>query len=223
MSQILILSDELNHALNLRTKLQSCHLENMMINLNLRDPEVVSKHDPDLILLAVSTRSHSLAKVCKEIRSEGIHIPILAIAKDFNLQELVNTLEAGADQYISFTATALELCTKVNSLLRRPPKPCFDHIQVGELLINPQAKQVTCQGMFVELREREFAILAALAREQGRPISRRQLNLRTSQTIESDETVIDVHVSNIRKKLKAFGMQNLIQTVYGFGYKIATA
>ncbi|MBY0271658.1 MAG: response regulator transcription factor [Burkholderiales bacterium] len=174
--------------------------------------------DYDLLILDLGLpRVHGL-QVLKNTRQKGKKIPVLVITARDGVEDRVNGLDAGADDYLVKPFSMSELGARVRALLRRSAgqaDPVFRH---GGIELNPLTREVLFNKKSVALSQREFALLESLIRHPGTVISRTSLEQSIyawGQEVESN--AVEVHISNLRKKLSP----KLIKTVRGVGYKIA--
>lgn len=174
--------------------------------------------DYDLLILDLGLpRVHGL-QVLKNVRQKGKKVPVLIITARDGVEDRVNGLDAGADDYLVKPFSMSELGARVRALLRRSagqPAPAFRH---GGVELNPLAREVLFNGKEVNLSQREFAILESLIRHPGTVISRASLEQSVyawGQEVESN--AVEVHISNLRKKLAP----KLIKTIRGIGYKLS--
>ena len=141
-------------------------------------------------------------------------------AKDGDLDE-AEALDTGADDYLTKPFSYVVLVAHLRALIRRgaPERPAL--LSVGDLVIDPAARTVTRDGEPIDLTPKEFAILEYLARRPGEVVSKADLlDHAWDFAYEGDPNVIEVHVSNLRRKLdKPYGRANL-RTVRGAGYRI---
>ncbi len=174
--------------------------------------------DYDLLILDLGLpRVHGL-QVLKNTRQKGKKIPVLVITARDGVEDRVNGLDAGADDYLVKPFSMSELGARVRALLRRSTgqaDPVFRHADVE---LNPLTREVLFNKKIVALSQREFSLLESLIRHPGTVISRTSLEQSIyawGQEVESN--AVEVHISNLRKKLSP----KLIKTVRGVGYKIA--
>jgi two-component system, OmpR family, response regulator len=155
--------------------------------------------------------------VLEAARADGIRMPILVLTARDQLADRVRGLNLGADDYLVKPFAITELVARLHALIRRSYGSAAATLTVGDLLIDMAARQVSRDGVPIELTAREFAILELLTRSRGAVVARATIY----EHIYDDETdvlsnVIDVHVAALRRKLGA----DLIRTRRGEGYLI---
>jgi DNA-binding response OmpR family regulator len=153
--------------------------------------------------------------VLKRLRSAGKDVPVLVLTARDMVADRVGGLEAGADDYLTKPFDLAELIARSRAVLRRAQGRSIEVIRYRDLTVNPAAQTVEVANTRVPLTSREWAILMQLLTHQGNPQSRSSLEESLygwQEEIESN--AIEVHVSNLRKKLGA----TLIKTVRNIGY-----
>jgi DNA-binding response OmpR family regulator len=156
--------------------------------------------------------------VCREIRTRSA-VPILMLTARDEEADRVAGLEVGADDYVSKPFSPRELAARVKAVLRRsePAAPMTQRFEIGDVVLDPQAREVTVAGKPVELTGKEFDLLAYLLENAGIVVSRDQLLDRVwGMTYAGGTRTVDVHVAQLRRKL---GRPDSIRTFRGSGYK----
>jgi len=180
---------------------------------------------PDLLVLDVMMPRVDGLRVCRTLRGESDLLVLMLTARATE-DDLLLGLELGADDYLTKPYSPRELVARVRTLLRRAPRGPKEEIrQIGRLRIDPAEHRVWLDGEPVECTRGEFAILAAMAEQPDRVFTRAQL-LHHTRGIDrsSTERTIDVHVMNLRRKVEADPRRPArLLTVYGIGYKLASA
>lgn len=173
--------------------------------------------DYDLLILDLGLpRVHGL-QVLKNARQKGKKVPVLIITARDGVEDRVNGLDAGADDYLVKPFSMSELGARVRALLRCSAGQAAPVFRNGGVELNPLTREVLFNGKEITLSQREFAILESLIRRPGTVISRASLEQSVyawGQEVESN--AVEVHISNLRKKLAP----KLIKTVRGVGYKL---
>ena len=168
-----------------------------------------------LVVLDLGLPRVSGMDLLKRLRDAGKDIPVLVLTARGTVVDRVSGLEAGADDYLGKPFDLTELIARSRALLRRAQGRSVEVIRYQSLTVNPVAQTVELDTARVPLTSREWAILMQLLTHQGIPQSRSQLEESLygwQEEIESN--AIEVHISNLRKKLGA----RLIRTVRNIGY-----
>jgi DNA-binding response OmpR family regulator len=177
---------------------------------------------PDLVLLDVMMPRLDGLEFCRRVREKAKTPIIIISAKSEETDKLVG-LDLGADDYITKPFSLREMVARVRSLLRRVQSGAAgaDRVVEGSLVIDSKEHSVEVEGVPVSLTPTEFDMLLALAAHPGRVFTRRQL-IESAQGdfFEGYERTVDAHIGNIRKKINENAAEkNLIETVYGVGYR----
>jgi two-component system response regulator RegX3 len=177
-----------------------------------------------LVLLDVMLPALSGFDVCRELRARRPTQAILMLTARGAEADVLEGFRSGADDYVTKPFSISELMARVEALLRRarvsfePPPAPFDF---GPWRVDPAARAAVCAEREVALSAREVALLALLARERGRIVSRRMLLLEVwgMQHVDEIQTrTIDVHIAKLRKKIEPHA-PGAIETVRGEGYR----
>jgi two-component system alkaline phosphatase synthesis response regulator PhoP len=176
---------------------------------------------PHLMVLDIMLPKVDGWEVCKRLRQEGDDIPIIMLtARDDDVDKIVG-LEIGADDYMTKPFNPRELVARVKAVLRRaeaPPKQPRV-LTVAHLCVDLGRREARIDDRALELRAKEFDLLATFAEHEGLVLSREQLlKLVWGYDFYGDSRTVDVHVARLREKL---GEANIsIETVWGIGYKL---
>lgn len=171
----------------------------------------------DLILLDVMLPGIDGFEVCRTLRAEGIHVPVIFLSARSGLNDKVRGLDVGGDDYLPKPFHIPELLARVRANLRRPGAPL--RLSSGPITLDPVARTVTVENKELWLTPTEFALLEQLLRSAGRTITRASLMRNVwKQDFAGDDKVLDVYVSGLRKKLGEHGRR--IRTDRGVGYRL---
>ena len=188
--------------------------------------EALSKQsaaNPDLIILDLMLPDIDGFEVCRQIRRKS-NVPIMMLtARKEDVDKIVG-LEMGADDYLTKPFNPRELVARVKAIMRRFQTGLqpSDVIEMGKLRIDIPRHEATIDGKPINLRTKEFALLATLTQNQGIVLSRdKLLELVWGYDYYGETRTVDVHINHLRDKITESGVQ--IQTVRGTGYKIAIA
>lgn len=179
-----------------------------------------ARHDPDLVVLDLMLPRLDGFEVCRRIRRTA-DTPILMLTARSDDVDAIVGLELGADDYVAKPFNPRALVARIKAILRRAEGGTrgVRPIEVGDLRIDPRRREARVGERRLELRSREFDLLAALAREPGVVLTRDALLEDVWGTDFPGETrTIDVHVAEVRKKLGDDGPA--IETVRGLGYRL---
>jgi two-component system, OmpR family, alkaline phosphatase synthesis response regulator PhoP len=178
------------------------------------------RHDPDFVILDLMLPRIDGFEVCREIRRRG-DTPILMLTARTDDIDAIVGLELGADDYVTKPFNPRALVARVKAILRRTEVTARGGrpIEVGTLRVDPRRREAWIADRRLELRAREFDLLAALARDPGVVLTRDGLLEGVWGTDFPGETrTVDVHVAELRKKLGEDGPT--IETVRGMGYRL---
>ncbi len=181
---------------------------------------------PDLIVLDLMLPGVDGLQVCRTIRDES-DVPVIILTAKTTEQDKLIGLDLGADDYVTKPFSPKELAARVRAVLRRlPGERGPEEIKRGKLTVNFHRYEASLNGKPLNLTPIEFKLLGALVKEPGRVFSRGQLIEKAlGYDFEGFDRTIDVHILNIRRKLKEVDANNCvrIETVYGAGYKLVVS
>lgn len=171
----------------------------------------------NLLILDLGLPRKDGMEVLSSLRSKGHSMPVLIITAKGEVNERITGLDAGADDYLVKPFGMDELSARVRALLRRSFGRAESVLSAGELMLDPQTREVRLGEKTIALSHRELAVLEHLMRRPGAIVSKTSLE----QSIygwgeEVESNAVEVHISNLRKKLGA----DTIATVRGAGYRI---
>ncbi len=175
----------------------------------------------DLIILDVMMPGMDGFEVCKKLRTEGNHTPIIMLTAKDQTRDIVKGLDTGADDYLPKPFSFEVLLARVRALLRRPVQSLGESLQVGDLTLDTTAKQVSRAGKPIQLSSKEYALLEYLMRNQGRILSKNNI-ITHVWDFDADilPNTVEVFMTYLRSKVDKPFKTPLLQTVRGFGYKI---
>jgi DNA-binding response OmpR family regulator len=174
---------------------------------------------PALIVLDIMLPGLDGVGVLKRLRHEGSRVPVIMLtARDTTLDK-VHSLDLGADDYLTKPFEIEELTARIRALLRRSEGD--EILRVADLEINTSTREVRRGEREIELTTREFELLAFMARNARRVLSRDLLLARVwDEDFGLTTNLVDVYVGYLRRKVDASGEQKLIRTVRGAGYAL---
>ncbi|MFW7377987.1 MAG: response regulator transcription factor [Oligoflexus sp.] len=173
----------------------------------------------DVIILDIMLPIKDGITVLKNLRAGGIYTPVLFLTAKDSTEDVVKGLDEGGDDYLTKPFSLDELLARVRTLLRRKGTEVATVIEVGPIRIDPAKKQVTRDGVPIELTAKEYALMEYFGRNAGVVLSRTQLSEHVwDMNFEPTSNVVDVYVGYLRNKIdKAWG-SNFIKTMRGHGY-----
>jgi two-component system response regulator CpxR len=179
---------------------------------------MAQQHEHDLILLDIMLPVIDGLEVLAHLRKRTT-VPVIMLTARSADDDRIAGLEAGADDYILKPFNPNELLARVRAVLRRSRRPAGGSIlEVGDFRLNSQTREAWKNGILLELTLSEFDVFEALMKSGGRPVSRDELaTVLYGREFTPLERSIDVHVSNLRKKLEG-NSRTLIRSVRGVGY-----
>jgi DNA-binding response OmpR family regulator len=176
----------------------------------------------DLILLDIMLPKIDGIALCQRLRQAGVQTPILLMTAKDAISDRVIGLDAGADDYLVKPFDLQELSARIRALLRRnnttaPPILAWDQLQ-----LDPGLCKVTYESQPLELSPKEYSLLEFFLRHPHRVFNRGQLlDHLWSFDSQPEEATVKAHIRSLRQKLKAIGApKDLIETVYGLGYRL---
>ncbi|MCC6443189.1 MAG: response regulator transcription factor [Armatimonadetes bacterium] len=173
-----------------------------------------------LIILDIMLPRRDGWEVCERIRARRDPVPILMLTARDAVNDRVRGLESGADDYLPKPFAFPELLARVRALLRRDKLHKARVIRVADLVIDTTARTGSRAGQSISLTPHEFDLLEALARNEGRTLTREVIMERVWNEEESDYGTVNFHIAQLRKKVDAPHPVKLIQTVHGVGYTL---
>lgn len=183
---------------------------------------IARRERPDLIVLDLMLPVIDGLEVCRQLRRESSVPIIMLTARVEEIDRLIG-LELGADDYIAKPFSPREVVARARAVLRRSSGALAPQslLRSGSLTVDLDRRVVQVGGQPVELTPTEFALLAALMRNAGRPLSRSQLlDAAQGDAFEGYERTIDAHIKNLRRKVEADpASPQLILTAFGVGYE----
>jgi len=182
--------------------------------------EALAKSQPyDLIVLDLRLPGRSGQQVLRNLRARGFEKPVLVLTAQDAVDAKVETLRAGADDYVTKPFAFEELLARVEALARRPRSIVSPKITVADLEVDLDAREVRRGDELIELTPKEFLVLEYLARHAGRVLSRTLITeYAWGYHFDPGTNIVDVVINHLRKKIDAPHDKKLIATVRGVGY-----
>jgi two-component system, OmpR family, response regulator len=175
----------------------------------------------DLIILDMRLPGKSGLDVLRDLRARGFERPVLVLTAQDAVDAKVQTLRAGADDYVTKPFAFEELLARVEALARRPKAIASMTLTVGDLVLDQNTREVRRAGELIELTPKEYAVLEYLMRHEGRVMSRTLITeYAWGYHFDPGTNIVDVVINHLRKKIDAKHERKMITTVRGVGYVI---
>ena len=189
--------------------------------------DAIAQQLPDLMLVDWMLPGSSGLELVRGFRRQAKtrKIPVIMLTARSAEEDILNGLDSGADDYITKPFSTRELISRVNALLRRAES--FDDatevLQAGDITLNPASHELMIRGEAVIPGPTEYRLLKFLMQHPDRVYTRGQLlDYVWGEDVYIEERTVDVHVLRLRKLLKNFGVDKMLQTVRGSGYRFVT-
>jgi DNA-binding response OmpR family regulator len=184
--------------------------------------ETLARSQPyDLVVLDMRLPGRSGLDVLRNLRARGFERPVLVLTAQDAVDAKVETLRAGADDYVTKPFAFEELLARVEALARRPRVLATPVLKVADLEVDLDAREVRRGGVLVELTPKEFLVLEYLCRHKGRVMSRTLITeYAWGYHFDPGTNIVDVVINHLRKKIDSGKGKKLITTVRGVGYVI---
>lgn len=175
----------------------------------------------DLIILDIMLPKKDGLTVCRELRAKNINTPILMLTAKDTTEDKVIGLDSGADDYLVKPFAFTELMARIRALLRRESLPKTPRLQVGDLVMDVQTREVWRGQRKIELTAKEYSILEYFMRRPNIVVTRTMLGENVwDYEYDGISNIIDVYVRRLRRKIDEDGQGSFIQTLRGAGYRL---
>lgn len=215
--QILIIEDEIGIANFLKQGLEEEGYSILVANNGIKGLSLALTEPIDLILLDWMLPEITGIEICKKIRKDKPNLPILFLTAKDTVQETIEGLKAGANDYIKKPFSFEELLERIKIYFRNTT--VFQNLTLGNIQIDMLKYRVLMDDVEVSFTQREFELLTYLVKNKGKVCTRNQIIEDVWDIhFEYDTSVIDVFMNSIRKKLNLNKDNDLIKTIRGIGY-----
>lgn len=219
--RILVIEDNLVVAQAVRSMLESRKYAVDVANDGASGYDYLLRGTYDAAIVDIALPKRDGISIVRDARAHKIETPVLMLTARDGIEDRVAGLDSGADDYLVKPFAEDELIARVKAILRRGNRPIAERLTCGELLVDVAARSASFKGKVMELGTTEFRLLEFLARNAGIAFSRADLLAHVwDYEFEGSSNIVDVYVSQLRRKLKALGAKDLIATVWGVGYKM---
>jgi DNA-binding response OmpR family regulator len=224
MSKILLIEDDFTLAENIQKQLRSEGFEVSNVFDGLLAEKLLFRETFDCIILDVNIPGKNGFELCKSIRKNQIHTPVLMLTAFGEVEDKLEGFESGADDYLTKPFFIKELIARIRVILKRNThigNPEKSILQVEDLCVDILKKTVQRKGEFIKLTAREFQILLLLVQAQGNPVSKKEIIQHVWGTnTEVNTNTIEVFINALRNKIDKAFEPKLIHTKLGFGYYV---
>ena len=177
--------------------------------------------DYDLMILDLNLPKVDGLSVLRIIRPKKLSLPVLVLTGRINIEDRVQSLDAGADDYLMKPFSYTELSARVRALLRRRAEGTGILLKIADLELNRVERTVRRNGKRIELTSKEFGLLEYLLRNAGHRLTRNMIVEHVwNLSFDTGTNVVDVYINYLRKKVDAGFTPRLIHTVRGVGYEL---
>lgn len=179
------------------------------------------RQDYDLAILDLMLPGMSGLDICRQVRAEGITLPLLVLTARAEEEQKVSLLHAGADDYLVKPFSFDELTARIQAVLRRPVESIPTTLRFLDIELDPGEHTASRDGVPLTLTLKEFGLLEYFLRNPNQVINREDLIAHLWDfNYESFSNVVDVHIKNLRRKLDGGTEPSVLETVRGIGYRL---
>ena len=221
---ILVIEDEVRLSTLLRRVLTEERHTVDVANDGLKGFDLAASGTYDLVILDVMLPGMDGIEVCRQMREDDVHTPVLMLTARGAVSDRVAGLKSGADDYLVKPFAMEELLARVDALLRRRPQgmELSSQLQVEDLTLDLVRHEVRRGDRIIDLTAKEFALLEYLMRNPGQVLTRSQITDHVWRyDLDALSNVVDTYIHYLRDKIDRGFARPLIKTVRGVGYKIA--
>ena len=216
--KIIVVEDDQDICHLLKLELDEHGFDASTYQTGMRGLLAIREVQPDLVIIDLGLPDLSGAEVARRVRSTS-DIPIIILTAAHDVDTKVKMLNHGADDYLAKPFHLSELVARVNVQLRKRDNTKVQ--QLGELSIDHMSRQIMCGEEEVKLSPREYQLVTYLCSQPGRVYSRKEIEQNVwGPHLPQSSNVVDVHIANIRAKLRDSGGFGIIRTARGIGYAV---
>ena len=219
--RLLLVEDEIKVARFISQGLKEHHYVVDVANDGEMACELAYAEDYDLLIVDLMIPKKNGARLIKELRLNGINVPILILSAKDSVTDKVGGLDLGADDYMTKPFAFTELLARIRSLLRRKQEKASPLLKIADLKLNPSTREVTRGEHRIFLSNKEYAILEFMMRNAHKILPRTLILEHVWMDAYNIGTnVVDVYINHLRNKIDKNFELKLIHTIYSVGYII---
>lgn len=221
--RILVVEDEHRIANTLKKGLEQERFAVDVAYDGISGYDLASSEDYDLLILDLMLPGISGMEICKKLRKDGNHVPVLILTAKGEIEDKVLGLDTGADDYLTKPFAFEEMLARVRALMRRPKESLGSEIRVGDLVLNQIEYKVERNGVEVNLSAKEYSLLQYLMRNANKIVTKNQIiNHVWDYEAEVLPNTVEVYIKSLRNKIdKPYkDLKPMIITKRGFGYEL---
>jgi DNA-binding response OmpR family regulator len=223
-AKILVVEDEVSMAALLRKGLEDQNYSVTVVHSGSEGLELARRGDFAAIVLDVILPGIDGQTLTKMLRAENNQTPVIMLTARDSMENIVDGLDAGAEDYLTKPFSFIELLARLRSLVRGAAKPLPEILRVGDLVLDTKRFIASRGGVVIPLTKKEYLLLEVLMQNPGHVVLRSEIIKRVCGSDEAiEQNSLDVHVKALRAKIDADPAAKLIYTVRGFGYKLIQA
>jgi two-component system, OmpR family, response regulator len=219
--KILVVEDDRVVGQYLQRGLEEARHHADLVGDGLEAVRIISGGQYELVVLDLRLPGMTGLEVLRTVRDRGITTPVLVLTAQDAVGHKVEALRAGADDYVTKPFAFEEVLARVEALSRRPRQLSSPRLEVSDLEVDQDARQVRRAGRLIELTPKEYAVLEYLMRHPGRVMSRTLITeYAWDYHFDPGTNIVDVVINRLRRKIDTAGEKKLLHTVRGVGYVI---
>lgn len=183
----------------------------------------LSLYSYDLMILDRMLPGQDGISIVSKLRTSNVHMPVIMVTALDGLNDRIDGLDSGADDYVVKPFEVTELKARIRALLRRPqalePRDC---IIFGDIKLNPFDYSLSCNSQSIQISRKESSLLEYLIINQNQTLTREQIILRVwGEEADVDEGSLDTYIYFLRRHLKSLHSKVVVKTVHGLGYHLS--
>ena len=221
--RILIIEDEKAIGNRINSTLTEHGYSSVLANKGREGLELAMIDSFDCIILDLRLPDMNGLDICKELRLKSIDTAVIILTALAEIEQIVDGLNAGADDYITKPFSSEELLARIYAVIRRKTFQQKGSIELSGVELNPIKRKVKVDGNSVLLSNREFLILQYLMHRRGEALTRTQIFEHVwEESLDLESNIVDVYINYVRKKIDTDGNKpSHIETVRGYGYRFS--